>query len=201
VQIKLLQILQERTFSPVGSHEKLRFHGRVIAATNRPLQNLRLQGIFRDDFFYRLSSDIITVPPLRQRLQEDPLEMDELLSRLIIRLIGQPEPELLDIIRKSIDSDLGKNYPWPGNVRELEQAARRVLINSHYAEDSAAMASGVREQLVMGIDAGSLDAETLLRSYCSLLYQRFHTYEEVARRAGLDRRTVKKYIRGSVKGP
>src|SRR5262249_44682392 len=59
VQIKLLQVLQERVFSPVGSHEKHRFRGRVVAATNRAIHDLRQKGAFRDDFFYRLCSDII----------------------------------------------------------------------------------------------------------------------------------------------
>src|SRR5213078_1832008 len=67
-QIKLLQVLQERTFSPVGSREKLRFCGRVIAATNSELDELRRQKVFRDDFYYRLCSDILTVPSLRQRI-------------------------------------------------------------------------------------------------------------------------------------
>ena len=71
VQIKLLRVLQDRVFSPVGSHEQVRFRGRVIAATNKPLDALRGPGGFRDDFYYRLCSDTITVPPLRQRLRED----------------------------------------------------------------------------------------------------------------------------------
>src|SRR5678815_4546992 len=69
IQIKLLQVLQERTFCPVGSHEPLRFRGRVIAATNRSLDSLRKRDLFRQDFFYRLCSDMIEVPPLRLRLQ------------------------------------------------------------------------------------------------------------------------------------
>src|SRR6185503_18437398 len=76
VQIKLLQVLQERVFSPVGSRERLRFRGRVIAATNHLLAELRARGLFRDDFHYRLCSDTITMPPLRQRLREDPRELD-----------------------------------------------------------------------------------------------------------------------------
>jgi transcriptional regulator with PAS, ATPase and Fis domain len=63
IQIKLLQVLQEREFSPVGSHEKRRFEGRVIAATNRSVHRLRKNGQMREDFFYRLCSDMITVPP------------------------------------------------------------------------------------------------------------------------------------------
>ena len=83
VQIKLLQVLQERTFSPVGSHDKKRFRGRVIAATNRPLDQLRASGQFRDDFYYRLCSDVITVPSLRQRITEDPRELDDLIAHLV----------------------------------------------------------------------------------------------------------------------
>jgi len=72
VQIKLLQVLQERTFTPVGGRDKKRFSGRVIAATNQRLDALRREGRFRDDFFYRLCSDIIEVPTLRQRIAESP---------------------------------------------------------------------------------------------------------------------------------
>jgi len=89
IQIKLLQILQERVYSPVGSHEKHRFQGRVIAATNRSMKKIRKEGIMRDDFFYRLCSDVITVPPLRQRIQEDPGELHALIARLIERMTGK----------------------------------------------------------------------------------------------------------------
>ncbi len=68
VQIKLLQVLQERTFTPLGGHDKKRFSGRVIAATNRPLGELCREGRFRNDFYYRLCSDVIEVLTLRQRL-------------------------------------------------------------------------------------------------------------------------------------
>jgi transcriptional regulator with GAF, ATPase, and Fis domain len=77
VQIKLLRVLQERNFSPVGTHTISRFNGRVIAATNRPRQEIMGGKIFRDDFYYRLCSDIIEVPPLRTRIKESPLELDD----------------------------------------------------------------------------------------------------------------------------
>lgn len=67
VQIKLLQVLQERTFSPVGGHDQVRFYGRVVAATHRRLPEMRRRGEFREDFFYRLCSDIIELPPLVDR--------------------------------------------------------------------------------------------------------------------------------------
>ena len=67
-QLKLLNVLQERHFTPVGSHKTVRFEGRVVAATNCPLNELRRQGRFREDFYYRLCSDVIEVPPLRERI-------------------------------------------------------------------------------------------------------------------------------------
>src|SRR5262245_16056512 len=78
VQIKLLQVLQERTFTPVGGRDQKRFSGRVIAATNQPLDRLRAEGRFREDFFYRLCSDVIAMPTLRQRIAESGSELPEL---------------------------------------------------------------------------------------------------------------------------
>jgi transcriptional regulator with AAA-type ATPase domain len=125
VQIKLLQVLQERTFSPVGSHDKLRFRGRVIAATNHSIDALRDQKVFRDDFFYRLCSDVLTVPPLRQRLQEFPAELGLLVKHLVTRMTGAPAPELVALVMEVLNESVGTHYNWPGNVRELEQAVRR----------------------------------------------------------------------------
>ncbi|HTG80489.1 MAG TPA: sigma 54-interacting transcriptional regulator [Geobacteraceae bacterium] len=198
VQIKLLQVLQERTFSPVGSHERLRFHGRVIAATNRPLGEMRRRGQFRDDFYYRLCSDIITVPPLRQRVHENPRELDVMVGHLLARMVGETRRELVEMVLDILRRDLPPDYPWPGNVRELEQAVRRILLTRSYQGDLAADdgvdfgAAAVAERTV--------DAQTLLATYCRRLYERYGTYEEVARRLRLDRRTVKKYLQGEGKG-
>ena len=194
VQIKLLQVLQERTFSVVGSHEKKRFEGRVIAATNRPLDKLRSHGALRDDFFYRLSSDVITVPPLRQRLAEDPAELDDLVALTVERIVGKASQDVARMVREVLDRGLPPDYPWPGNVRELEQAVRRILLTRSYAGDPRTQGAGELGALVQGIESGAFEARELLGRYCRLLYQRFGTYEEVARRTGLDRRTAKKHI-------
>ncbi|HUJ09634.1 MAG TPA: sigma 54-interacting transcriptional regulator [Verrucomicrobiae bacterium] len=194
VQIKLLQVLQERTFVPVGSHERLRFRGRVIAATNKPLEQLRRAGQFRDDFFYRLCSDVITVPPLRQRIREDVRELNDLIALIVTRLTGQSSEEMVQTVRTVIDSSLGRDYAWPGNVRELEQSVRRILLTRRYDGDHRAVAPDLRGRLLDGIESGVLDAEALLAFYCALLHERHNTYEEVARRTNLDRRTVKGYI-------
>jgi DNA-binding NtrC family response regulator len=208
VQIKLLQVLQERTFSPVGSHEKQRFRGRVIAATNKPLQTLRAEGRFRDDFFFRLCSDVIVVPPLRQRIQEAPEELDDLIALIAERMTGKPlapgqsrdhrseaPGEIGALVRAVLDSTAAA-YSWPGNVRELEQAVRRIVLTRCYSGEQRGAPADLAGRLQSGIASGSLDAEQLLAGYCRLLHERHGTYEEVARRTHLDRRTVKAYIVG-----
>lgn len=192
VQIKLLQVLQERTFSPVGSHDKLRFKGRVIAATNKPIDTLRREGTFRDDFYYRLCSDIITVPPLRQRIRETPRELEMLATHLMQRICGSG---LQVPMVGRLTEDVGRNYAWPGNVRELEQAIRRIMISGAYEGDAAAQPEG---EIVLGhaIKAGNLSAKELVEKYCFDLYGTYGNYGEVARRTGLDWRTVKKNVQG-----
>lgn len=194
VQIKLLQVLQERSFCPVGSHESVRFRGRVIAATNRPLGALREKKLFRDDFFYRLCSDVIEVPPLRQRLQEAPRELRQLLEHVLSRTIGGPASELVAEIEEAIRRAVSEDYPWPGNVRELEQAVRRILVTGHYTASAGPKSASLRETLMAGIEEQTLNADQLLGGYCALLYNKSGNYEEVARRTNLDRRTVKKYV-------
>ena len=193
LQIKLLQVLQERTFTAVGSHDAVRFSGRVIAATNRPLDQLRREGRFRDDFYYRLCSDVIEAPTLRQRLREAPGELSALLQQIVARVTGDDAPELAEDVRRRLEASVGAGYDWPGNVRELEQAARRVLLTGRYERSAPSDSSAVGE-LAIALEAGTLDAESLLAAYCRHLHDRLGTYEEVARRTRLDRRTVKKYI-------
>ncbi|NIQ93359.1 MAG: sigma-54-dependent Fis family transcriptional regulator, partial [Desulfuromonadales bacterium] len=172
VQVKLLQVLQERRFSPVGSGEPCHFHGRVIAATNRSLKKLRKEGAFRDDFFYRLCSDVIEVPSLQQRLQEESAELGILINHLLRRILGEESPEMAKVIEETLKEDLGPDYPWPGNVRELEQAVRRILLTNHYKGDTfLAPPEDLPGRLLDGIERENLDARQLLAGYCALLYQ------------------------------
>lgn len=194
IQIKLLQVLQERAFTPVGSHQPRRFSGRIIAATNRPLEELRSQNVLRDDFYYRLSSDVIEIPSLAQRVQEDPKELDDLLSHTIDRILGKPSEELKEMLLKAITNQVGLDYAWPGNVRELEQCVRSLLLNRTYTPRWSKGPQTARDKLTAWVADGSLDAHTLLTGYCYCLYARLGTYEAVARQVKLDRRTVKKYV-------
>lgn len=194
VQVKLLRVLQERTYTPVGSGETQRFSGRVIAATNQPLAQLRRDGRFRDDFYYRLCSDEITVPPLRQRLAEDAGELALLVDRVVALIVGEAAPEVVATVLTAIDRDLPKGYAWPGNVRELEQAVRRILVSGRYEGDSGARAYAVPGELEAALGEGTLTADQLLAEYCRRQYEQLKSFEAVAKRLDLDRRTVKRYL-------
>jgi transcriptional regulator with PAS, ATPase and Fis domain len=200
VQIKLLQVLQERTFTPLGGREKKRFSGRVIAATNRPLDTLRSEKRFREDFFYRLCSDVIEVPTLRQRIAESPAELSELVRLVVARITGDPAAGLAAQVLDALERDLPLGYPWPGNVRELEQAVRRILLTGRYAPDIPHAGRDEDAILIEKLRAGELTAAELLTRYSAMLHRRLGTYAEVAKRTGLDPRTTRKYVEGARSG-
>jgi len=200
VQIKLLQVLQERTFTPLGGREKRRFSGRVIAATNQALKPLRSERRFRDDFFYRLCSDVIEVPTLRQRIAESPAELAELVRLVVARITGSQDSPLCESVLQSLGDSVPRGYPWPGNVRELEQAVRRILLTGRYAPEIAGSGQDEDALLLEKLRAGELTATELLARYSAMLYRRLGTYAEVAKRTGLDPRTSRKYVEGARSG-
>lgn len=194
IQIKLLQVIQERFFHRVGDHRARPFRGRVIAATNLPVEQLIDGQVMRMDFFYRLCSDLIVVPPLAQRIHENPNELDDLLQVVVRRIVGKPSGELVTWVKEQIQQTPGMGYPWPGNVRELEQCVRRILMKQKYSPLSHYPVPSLVTRLQTGMQQQALDAKTLVAGYCLMLYQQHNTIEAVARIAGLDRRTAKKHI-------
>jgi len=203
VQIKLLQVLQERVFTPVGSHTKSRFQGRVIAATNKSVKDILDGKVFRDDLYYRLCSDIIEVPPLRERIQENISELNTLLEFTVERMTGYKSANLIERVKRVIDKHLGSNYKWPGNVRELEQCVRSVLLRRSYQGEALypKPPANLTEQLITGIQTRSINIASLVSGYCAMLYEHLGTYEKVAKKTGLDRRTIKKHIDNSKINP
>ena len=194
IQIKLLQVIQERVFNRVGDHHARPFRGRVIAATNLPEEDLIGRRAMREDFFYRLCSDLIVVPSLAQRIREDPGELDDLLHVVIERIIGEASQELAVWVKKRIRQSPGIDYPWPGNVRELEQCVRRILMKREYTPLGRRLSTDLRARLKSEMDKQTLDAKSLLGGYCLMLHRQHRTIEAVARITGLDRRTAKKHI-------
>ncbi|MCC7407715.1 MAG: sigma-54-dependent Fis family transcriptional regulator, partial [Phycisphaeraceae bacterium] len=197
LQVKLLRVLQSRTFEPMGSTDTHRFDGKIIAATHRDLPAEMHAGRFRTDFFYRLCSDVITMPTLRQQLDADPADGPRLLRFIAERLVGpDAAPELADEVHRWITSNLPDTYPWPGNVRELEQCLRNVLVRGHYAPPRTHdPPSPAVPDLFRDARGDFIDVQTLLDRYCLLVYEREGNFQAAARRLGLDRRTVASHVR------
>jgi two-component system, NtrC family, response regulator PilR len=120
MQVKLLRVLQERKVRPVGAHEELPIDARVIAATNRDLKQMSLDGTFREDLFYRISVIPISLPPLRDRRED----ITELVNHFIGKFCDQTGRNL-SIAPKAMN--LLENYMWGGNVRELEHTIERAV--------------------------------------------------------------------------
>lgn len=195
IQIKLLQVLQQRTFSPVGGHDSLRFSGRVIAATHQDLATRRAEGRFRHDFYYRLSSSQIVLPTLRERIAENPAEQIVLLEDIVQRLLGVAAPDIVDRVNHTLSHDLPPTYAWPGNVRELEQATRSILLTGHYLPAPLPpLHSTGSDPLLQHLLEGTLSLAQANAWYCNRLVQTLGSYEAAAARLGIDWRTVKQKI-------
>lgn len=191
IQVKLLRVLQERTFQRLGDTDTRLFKGKIIAATNCDLAEEMEKGNFRRDFYYRLCSDIITTPSLQEQLRESQEELDNLIFFLINRNIKHDAKALTKEVVAWIKKELGPHYSWPGNIRELEQCIRNVMIRNEYRPPAAKNTSDPEKILAEEIRSGSLTADELLKKYCRLVYSQTGSYQETARRLELDRRTVK----------
>jgi PAS domain S-box-containing protein len=124
MQVKLLRVLQEGVFEPVGSEYSKKVDVRIICATNRNLKEMVAAGTFREDLFYRLAVVPIEIPPLRDRRNDIPLLVNHFLSRNLLKS---------DTVKSGISDDALSymmNYRWPGNVRQLQNAIQFALIKS-----------------------------------------------------------------------
>ncbi len=193
IQVKLLRVLQARTFQALGDTTERQFRGKLIAATNRDLSQAMQDGHFRQDFYYRLCSDLIVTPSLQEQLRESPEVLRELLLFIARRVVGAEAEALAKEVEARVVQHLGRDYEWPGNIRELEQCVRNVLVRKEYRPPQARMRSAP-DEFSRAFTDGTLTADELLRRYCTLVYAQTGSYEETARRLQLDRRTVKSKI-------
>jgi two-component system response regulator HydG len=151
MQAKLLRVLQEQELQRVGGQDTIRVDVRIIAATNRDLEEEVAGGRFREDLYYRLNVVVLNMPPLRERQGDIPLLAEYFLKKFAVknkRQVAGITPECMDLLI---------HYPWPGNVRELENSIERgvILMRGEYldvgilplalqrwgSENSAAMAA------------------------------------------------------------
>ena len=152
IQIKLLRVLQDREFMPLGSNDTIRVDVRIIAATNADLRKLVEEGKFREDLYYRLNVINLTLPPLRDRKEDIPLLLDHFFTRFcrendkFLDSAGRSqlrfEPEAMQIMME---------HSWPGNVRELENAVERSVVltttpavPAHVLPDQLQQAAGMK---------------------------------------------------------
>ncbi len=123
-QTKLLRFLEDKTFDRVGGSETITSDVRIIAATNQPLEEMINGGTFREDVFYRLNIFPITLPPLRERLEDIPLLTEHFIEKYSAdygRQVNRISPSVLSSMM---------NYAWKGNVRELENMIKRAIIKT-----------------------------------------------------------------------
>jgi transcriptional regulator with GAF, ATPase, and Fis domain len=191
IQVKLLRVLQERTFQRVGENGNRKFMGKCLVATNRDLEHEIQQGTFRRDLYYRLCSDQIRTPSLRSILQSEP---EELLSFLhYIAKKSLPDEACEAPVREAetwIRENLPEDYPWHGNFRELEQCFNNLLIRGDYQPSTLDSASE-SDPWLFSISKGDLTADELLNVYCQRLHDKLGSFEEAGRALGIDPRTVK----------
>ena len=123
MQVKLLRVLQEKKFVPVGGNREIKTNARIVAATNRNLEKMIEEGVFREDFFYRLNVVPIFLPPLRERKED----IGELVNQFIKKFSkDHPHSQISGISKEALD--LLVKFRWPGNIRELENIIERCFI-------------------------------------------------------------------------
>lgn len=150
MQVKLLRVLQEKSFIPVGSNREIKTSARIIAATNRNLEKMIQDGHFREDLFYRLNVMPIFLPPLRERTED----ISHLVDHFIKKFEKQHKRNIFGIKADSLE--LLKKYNWPGNIRELENVIEHAFIieNSDLIQITS-LPQNIRDiQKTVRIDAG-----------------------------------------------
>ncbi|MBL8757339.1 MAG: sigma-54-dependent Fis family transcriptional regulator [Phycisphaerae bacterium] len=151
MQLKLLRVLQERRFEPVGSNQTIEADVRVILATNQPLEHLVAKGLFRQDLYYRINVVKIDLPPLRERLSDIPLLAEHFLRKHAAdlgRTFTGFSPDAMDLLRR---------YAFPGNVRELSNIVERAAVLARRPtiepEDLPPNVSGIADASAIGATA------------------------------------------------
>jgi DNA-binding NtrC family response regulator len=188
IQIALLRVLQERTFYRVGGNEEVRVDVRVIAATNRDLEQAVKDGRFRDDLFYRLNVITLKIPPLRERREDIPLLAESTVER-VARELGKEVGGISDAALAVL-----MNQEWPGNVRELENVIERAIVvcrGSVLTEEDFAFLHRPAAAAAPGASAKRMTLEEIENQAIVTMLQETHgNIKEAAAILGVDRSTL-----------
>lgn len=122
LQAKLLRVLQEQTFTKVGSHKPVHVNVRIISTTNKNILDMVENGTFREDLYYRLNVVPIYVPPLRDRTNDAPLLLSHFVNHFCEKYNLSPKKIASDTLKQL------ENYPWPGNIREMKNNTERAVL-------------------------------------------------------------------------
>lgn len=171
----------------------------MIAATNRDLRVEIRNGHFREDLYYRLCADLIRTPSLREQIDASPDVLPQLTLFMVRRVAGDEAEGCIAEVQQWMAGNLPADYAWPGNYRELEQCVRNIMIRGSYQPVMEENAGLPEDTFSAAFRAGKLQAEEVLAYYAALVYRQTGSYEEAARRLGLDRRTVKARVEAYLK--
>jgi len=177
-QVKLLRFLQQREFERVGESATRKVDVRVIAATNRNLEEAVRTGAFRDDLFYRLNAVRLKIPPLRERTEDIPLLVQHFLAKF---------GSSADVSDEALNGL--KRYPWKGNVRELENVMERAVLLSR-GETIQIHHLPEEFQSLSGVSAGTLSLEETERRHIITVLRLAKDKEEAAEILGIDPATL-----------
>jgi transcriptional regulator with PAS, ATPase and Fis domain len=190
-QGKLLRVLQEKEFEKVGGEETIRVDVRVIAATNRNLEELIAQGKFRQDLYYRLKVIPIDLPPLRERMDDVPL----LVSFFLKKYRDKLKKDIVAISQRALNKML--IYSWPGNVRELENLIEKTMImtQGEVIEDVDLPVAEARDSSPLPVGHHPLGLQAYLerceQDYLNEMFRQFHgNIKKISEFSGLNRRTI-----------
>ena len=193
LQVKLLRVLEKRTYQRLGERTARRFEGRIVSATNRDLSLEMATGAFRRDLYYRLCGQLITTPTLRAQLDEAPGELGHLV-RFFAAKVSKPRfaEALAERSERWIATELPPDYPWPGNVRELEQCVRSIMMSRCYrpAYGSAPAPRAASDDFHRKFDAGELTVDEIVGRYATVIHAQTGSHRETARRLGIGRQQV-----------
>ncbi len=194
MQVKLLRVLQEQELQRVGGEETIKIDVRIIAATNRNLEEEVSRNVFREDLYYRLNVVMLTVPPLRSRSSDIPLLVEH-----FARKFAEKNRRILDSITSEC-MELLRVYPWPGNVRELENAIERGIILMRGNElTETSLPLSIQKQAANDPGkpthaAGEMESGSLFEVEKQLVLKTLEETEgnksEAARRLGITRKTL-----------
>ncbi len=175
VQVRLLRVLQERTYEPLGSNSSETADVRVIAATHRDLAQRMREGAFREDLYYRINVVRVELPPLRSRREDIPLlaeQFVERFNRLQLRAVTGLAPETLSLLMA---------HDWPGNVRELENVIERAFILCHDGDIGLAhLPADLTARIAPGATTDMRTARDLLDRHSILTALRRNSFNRLA---------------------